>query len=160
MTGNGAQAPSVHVRPATEADVAALFDIRTSVRENFQSREELAGIGVTPESVAALLRTDGAAWVAEVDGTPAAFSMANAAERTGFAMFVRPEFEGRGLGRALMARAEAWLFAGGAEEIWLTTGSDPRIRANGFYRRLGWPETGFNDGGEILYVKRRGSDSD
>ena len=127
----------VRIRPATAEDVETLFEIRTSVRENHQSREELARIGVTSESVQEMLASNSRAWVAEVDDYPAAFLMANAEEATVFAMFVRPAYEGRGLGRALMERAESWLFDQGASEIWLTTGSDPRIRANGFYRRLG-----------------------
>jgi GNAT superfamily N-acetyltransferase len=114
----------VNVRHATEADVESLFEIRTSVRENHQSREELARIGVTPATVTEMLRTDSRAWLAEVEGEPVAFAMANAAEGTVFAVFVRPGFEGRGLGRDLMRRAEQWLFEQGAEEIWLTTGSD------------------------------------
>src|SRR5690606_22702843 len=117
-------------------------------------REELGRIGVTPESVAAMLRTTCRAWLAEVGGRPVAFSMANSDEGTVFAMFVRPGYEGRGLGRTLMERAEAWLSAQGVEAIWLTTGSDPVIRANGFYRRLGWSEAGLQDDGQIRYVKR------
>jgi GNAT superfamily N-acetyltransferase len=145
----------MRVRIADIQDVETLFDIRTSVRENHQSREELAGIGVTPASVAEMLRTDSRAWIADVDGRPVAFSMANAAERTVFAMFVRPGYEGRGLGRALMAEAEAWLFAQGADEIWLTTGSDPAIRANGFYRHLGWQEDGTTQDGQIRYTRTK-----
>jgi GNAT superfamily N-acetyltransferase len=146
---------TTHVRVATEEDVEALFAIRTGVRENHQSREELAAIGVTPESVAEMLRTTSRAWLAEVEGEPAAFAMADAERGTVFAMFVRPGREGRGLGRALMREAEGWLFERGWSEIWLTTGSDPAIRANGFYRHLGWQGAGVEPNGEIRYVKRR-----
>lgn len=145
----------VEIRVAREADVETLFAIRTSVRENHQSREELAGIGVTAARVAEMLRTSSRAWIAEVEGEPVAFSMADAEERTVFAMFVRPGYEGRGLGRELMRHAEEWLFERGVEEIWLTTGSDPGIRANGFYRRLGWVDDGLTDDGQIRYLKRR-----
>ncbi|HSG40598.1 MAG TPA: GNAT family N-acetyltransferase, partial [Thermoanaerobaculia bacterium] len=72
-----------------------------------------------------------------------------------FAMFVRPGYEGRGLGRALMREAEAWLFVEGWEEIWLLTGSDPALRANGFYRHLGWRDAGLQADGQIKYVKGR-----
>lgn len=143
------------IRVATEADVEALFRVRTSVRENHQSREELAGLGVTPESVAGMLAATARAWVAEEGGEAVAFSMADAAQGTVFAMFVRPGWEGRGLGRALMREAEAWLFARGCEEIWLLTGSGPALRANGFYRHLGWRDTGVQPDGQIRYVKRR-----
>lgn len=147
----------VRIRQATEADIDELFDVRTSVRENFQSREELAGIGVTPESIGRMLRSTSRAWIAEEGGRAVAFSMADAAEATIFALFVRPEHEGRGLGRRLMAETEAWLFSTGAEEIWLLTGSDPHLRANGFYRHLGWVNVGLQEDRQIRYVKRADS---
>ena len=154
---------SVTVRLTVEADVEMLFDIRTSVRENLQNREELAQLGVTPESVVELLRGSGRGWLALVDGEPAGFSLANADEGTVFAMFVRPEQEGKGLGRRLMAEAEAWLFSRGWPEIWLLTGADPSLRAHGFYRRLGWRLHRPHGNDQVRYVKsvgpRRASES-
>ena len=147
--------PGTILRPATEADVEALFVIRTSVRENHQSRAELARIGVTPRTVARMLRTDSAAWVVVAHGEPVAFSMANIAEKTVFAMFVRPGYEGLGFGSALMRCAEEWLFLRGADEIWLTTGSDPTLRAHGFYRRIGWEESGRTTDGQTKYIKKK-----
>lgn len=145
----------MNIRVATVDDVETLFAIRTSVRENHQSRDELAEIGVTPASVAEMLKSESRAWIAEIDGLDVAFSMANADERTIFAMFVRPGYDGRGLGRALMAEAEAWLFGRGIDEIWLTTGSDPSIRANGFYLHLGWSAAGTMDDGQIRYTRTK-----
>ena len=143
-------------RVATEADVEALFDVRTSVIENHQSREELLDIGVTPDAVAKMLRTTCQAWITENDGHAVAFSMADAAEGTVFAMFVRPELERRGLGRTLMKLAEDWLFSHGWTEIWLLTGSDPALRAVGFYDHLGWQAIGQQADGQTKYVKRNG----
>jgi GNAT superfamily N-acetyltransferase len=145
----------MNVRAAAPDDAELLFDIRTSVRENHQSRAELASIGVTPRSVAEMLRTTSRAWVAEAGGGAVGFSMADAAEGTVFAMFVRPGWEGRGAGRALMREAEAWLFTQGWEEIWLLTGRDPALRANGFYRRLGWTEAEWRADGQVKYVKSK-----
>lgn len=132
----------------------ALFDIRTSVRENHLSMEDLASRGVTPASVRAMIDHGEGAWIAEIDDVAAAFAMATRGDRNVFAMFVRPGYEGRGLGRALMAEAEAWLFAHGDDDIWLTTDRDPAIRAHGFYRRLGWRDDGVDAHGEVRYVKR------
>lgn len=148
------------IRTAAEADVGTLFDIRTDVRENNMTHEALAAIGVTPPSVAEMLRADSRAWLAEVDGRPAAFAMADASRGTVFALFVRRGYEERGLGRALLADAAAWLFARGWPEIWLTTGADAP-GANAFYRRVGWRESGVADNGEIRYTLQRpwGSDS-
>lgn len=144
----------MRIRPATEADVETLFDIRTDVRENQMTREALASIGVTPESVAQMLRTDSGGWLAEVDGRPVAFAMADGTRGTVFALFVRRGYEGRGLGRALLAKAAAWLFARGCDEVWLTTGADAP-GANAFYRRVGWREDGVAENGEIRYTLRR-----
>jgi GNAT superfamily N-acetyltransferase len=146
----------MHIRPATDADVEALFAIRTDVRENNMTREALAAIGVTPESVAKMLRTDSAAWLAEWEGSPAAFAMADAARGTVFALFVRRGYEERGMGRALLARAAAWLFGRGWDEIWLTTGADAP-GANAFYRRVGWRPDGVAPNGENRYVLARPS---
>ncbi|WP_142850748.1 GNAT family N-acetyltransferase [Telmatospirillum sp. J64-1] len=141
------------IRPATEADAPALFAIRTSVRENHQSIEELAAIGVTLQSVAEMLRAGTArAWIAESGSEPVAFAMARG--NAVFALFVHPAHEGRGLGKALLHRAEDWLFRQN-EEIWLATGGDPALRAHDFYRRQGWQEAGRLADGQIRYVKAR-----
>lgn len=138
----------------TAADVETLFELRTSVRENHQSREELAAIGVTPASIRDALAGTSRAWIAEDDdGTPLGFAMADAAVGTLFALFVRPDAERRGAGRRLLAAAEDWLFASGHEEIWLLTGADPSLRAHGVYRAAGWRGVGEEEG-QLRYVKR------
>ena len=55
------------IRSAQVEDIETLFDIRTSVTENYQSREEIAALGITPESIAEMLATDCRAWIAEHD---------------------------------------------------------------------------------------------
>jgi GNAT superfamily N-acetyltransferase len=145
----------ISVRVAAAGDVGTLFDIRTSVRQNHQSVEDLARLGVTPASVTQMLATDCRAWLCEVDGTPAGFSMANAAERSVFALFVRPEAEGGGIGQALLDAAENWLFSKGIPEIWLATGRDPKLRAHAFYLAHGWRRSAALPDGQILYTKRK-----
>lgn len=145
----------VAIRQATERDVEELFRIRTSVMENHQSREELAGIGVTPGTVVEMLRSTASAWIAEVNGHPIGFSLADAARETVFALFVQPAFEKRGIGRMLLDRAEDWLWEQGCGRIWLLTGAEPHIRAHGFYRRQGWRLNGEVSRGQVKYVKER-----
>ena len=140
---------------ATLDDIDTLFDIRTSVAQNHQSREELAALGLTDDRLVEMLLTRSRAWLAHVDGTAAGFSMADSARATVFALFVRPEFENRGIGRRLMAEAEAWLFGQGWDQIWLATGPDESLRAWGFYLHLGWVPAGVLDDGQVRFVKRR-----
>ena len=146
---------STKIRVASEADVETLFDIRTSVHENHESQAELAAIGVTPDAVAEMLSSTARAWLAEVDDQPVAFSMADARQGTVFALFVRPGYEGRGLGQGLMRRAEDWLYAQGWQEIWLVTGGDQELRANRFYHRLGWIVAGEERDGQVRFIKRK-----
>lgn len=146
---------TVSLRAAGPSDVPVLFDVRLSVTENAMTREELAAAGVTPESVATALGADACAWLADVGEKAAAFAMADRQEGCVFAMFVRPGFEGRGLGRALMAEAERCLFRDHGT-IWLNTGADADLRAHGFYRRLGWRMAGPAGNGEVRYEKTAG----
>ena len=148
----------MQIRVVRQDDIETLFEIRTSVAENYQSREEIAELGITPESVAAMLQADCRAWVAEWEGQPIGFAIANRTEATIFGVFVLPECEGRGAGRRLMEAAEGWLFASGLEEIWLITGNDPQLRAYGFYLHLGWVAAGVESegefAGEMKFIKR------
>jgi GNAT superfamily N-acetyltransferase len=145
----------MNIREAQLEDIETLFNIRTSVIENHESREELATFGITPETIANMLQTDCRAWIAEIEQRPIAFSMANATEKTIFAMFVLPSFEGRGAGRALMQQAEQWLWSQGVEELWLLTGNNPNLRAYGFYLHLGWTPTDIQSDRQIKFIKKK-----
>jgi len=140
------------IRLASVADIDAIFDIRTSVRENHLSRDQLAEMGITPETIRQAILESPCVWIAEVDGAPAGFSMADAEDGCVFAAFVLPEFEGRGLGRSLMDKAEAFLFQH-HRTIWLETAE--ASRASGFYRSLGWLVVEHLPGGDVRFEKRR-----
>lgn len=148
----------MNIRTAQEDDIDTLFEIRTSVVENYQSREEIAELGITPKSVTKMLATDCCGWIAEIDNQPIGFSFANATEKTIFGIFVLPSFEKQRAGRALMQAAENWLWLKGIKEIWLVTGNNPSLRAYGFYLHLGWIQAGVeSDGdfkGEMKFVKK------
>lgn len=156
MSGAPVTGASSHVRVAIVADVSALFDVRTSVRENHLDLAQLAERGVTRETIAAMAASDDArAWVAEEQGRVVAFSMADARTGTVFALFVRPEAEGRGHGRALLAASERWLFDAGWETIWLQTGREAENRAHRVYRAAGWTLVGGADHEDVRYEKTR-----
>lgn len=144
----------MHLRAVTVEDVEALFDIRCSVLENHQSREELAELGITPTTIADMIRGDDyVAFLAEVGGEPIGFTMAEISEAYVFACFLRPGFEKRGIGRQLMERTEAGLRQHGVTQAWLSTGPGEDLRAVGFYERLGWKRNGYLDDGQIRFEK-------
>lgn len=143
----------VVIRAADANDIPGIFEVRTSVRDNHMTLTELAAEGITPEALPEMLSGAGRGWVAEIAGEIAAFTMADAEEATVFALFVRPAHEGRGLGRRLLAEAERWLAAEGLAEVWLVTDRDRSVRANGFYRYLGWIDDGVQEDGQVRFVK-------
>ncbi len=140
------------IRTANPADVPAMFYIRTSVRENHLSREQLATLGITEAAIAEMISSAPCAWVAVVDDQIIAFSMIDMAEGSLFAAFVLPLHEGMGLGAQLVHAAEEELFRHHSE-IWLETAEGSR--AAGFYRHLGWGDERKAEGDQIRLTKTR-----
>ncbi len=60
-----------------------------------------------------------------------------------------PEFEGRGIGRALHDAMLAWLRSCGLPAV--TLGTDPGTRAAGFYETAGWKFREIDGSGEAGY---------
>lgn len=136
----------ISYREAGPADLGDLMRIRYAVRENrlsFQLPEARVLEGLT---------TRGRGWVAEDDGAVVGFSMADEPDEMIWALFLLPDWEGRGIGRALLDRAVEWLWSRGVERITLTTA--PQSRAEGFYARLGWTAIG-DKNGEVVFELRR-----
>lgn len=141
------------IRLANLADIDAIFDIRTSVHENHLSREQLAAMGISPITVRQAITEAPCAWIAEVNGAPVGFSMADVEDGCVFAAFVLPKFEGNGLGRRLMEQAETFLFQH-HQTIWLETAE--ASRAYGFYRHLGWQPLESLTEGDVRFEKSQG----
>ena len=141
------------IREASGADMPGIARVRTSVTENHLTTEQLARRGITNASVAASLLVDRKGWVAERGKEIVAFSMADRADPSIFALFVLPEYEGRGLGNRLLDLALQWLWDNGAELAWLTT--SPDTRAARFYARRGWVPAGMVPGGDMRFELRR-----
>ncbi|MEB7501779.1 GNAT family N-acetyltransferase [Leclercia pneumoniae] len=128
---------NVRTRLALPSDIEGIFDVRTSVKENHLSREEMEQMGITESSVIDMIEKNRCAWVAVDNGKIIGFSMILPDEGSLFAAFVLPEYEGRGVGRSLVQLAEQELFKH-HEVAWLET--DKNSRAAKFYKRLGWVE--------------------
>jgi len=122
-------------READCGDIAAMSEIRLAVAENILSDPAK----VTAADYAAYINGYGKTWVVESEGQMMAFG---AAHRSGliWALFVRPGFEGRGLGSLIMRECLSWLEQAGVVRAFLDTGMG--TRAEGFYRAQGWREFG------------------
>lgn len=66
-------------------------------------------------------------------------------------LFVKPEFQSRGIGTTLLTLVTNWFFDMGAQTILLTTDRDSK--AERFYKRNGWVEHGLDTFGQIELVK-------
>ena len=143
------------VRELVAADIPAIFAVRVSTTENAINEAQLTELGITPESTEAAIRDNLKGWVAEVDGEVTGFVMGdkNTGEVTVLAL--RPEHEGRGLGKQLMQQVSEWLFAMGHDELWLLTGAIPSFRAYGFYQAIGWQPTGERVDANEKFILRR-----
>jgi len=135
------------LRRATEADVPRIREIRDSVRENVLSDPSR----VTPADIAWFLE-HGPIWLwQEPDGAVAGFSAGDPRDGWVWALFVAPDYEGRGIGRALLEHTCASLREAGHPIAKLMTGAG--TRAEQHYRRAGWIETRRADTGEIFFEK-------
>ncbi|KAA0018607.1 hypothetical protein F0A16_08815 [Salinicola corii] len=65
----------IQVREARETDIGEIFAIRTSVAENHASLDQLAEMGIGPETIAAMLAKGPYLWVEEIDRIPVGFSI-------------------------------------------------------------------------------------
>ena len=129
-------------RQARVGDIPALARIRAAVTENVLRRR------LTMDSLVDSLTTHGRGWVCEWQGDVVGFSIATR-DHSIWALFVHPDHEGKGIGRALLFRALEWLRAEGARRVWL--GTEPGTRAEQLYRRLGWQSVGAMPGGDVRY---------
>ncbi len=132
----------MRIRPATPADVPALAQLmaddplwqRYGVTEASAARRLADGLAAAAAIV-----------VAEEDAAVAGFIWyvaRGAFARSGYIMLigVQPWARGRGVGRALMAHAEAAL-AATSRDVFLLV-SDFNHAAQAFYRRLGYEQVG------------------
>ena len=116
------------------SDLADVYEIRFSCTENI----------IHPHQIQYLLREtalkdigQGGGWMCLDGDVKVGFSMPIfAPEPMLAALFVRPEYQRRGIGKKLMGLAINWLKENKSESIILET--DPGSYADEFYKRNGW----------------------
>ena len=142
-------------REAAAPDMPGISRVRTSVVENLLTVDQLDERGITNASVAASFLTDSKGWVAMRQEEIVAFSIADRANQSIFALFVLPAYEGQGIGSRLLDLALEWLWENGAERVWLTTAAG--TKAVRFYEKRGWTCTGTGPRGDLRYECARPS---
>ena len=132
-------------REALTADVPQIQVVRHSVKENILSNPAL----VTDEDCIEFLTVRGKGWVCEADNTIAGFAIADLKEYNIWALFLHPDFEGKGIGKELHRLMMDWYFSQTNHTAWL--GTAPDTRAQEFYRQQGWKNAGTVNKGEIKF---------
>lgn len=137
-------------REAELADIPHLQTIRAAVRENILSNPALVTVPDYEEHITG----PGRSWVCIDAGAIVGFSSAHPHHRSIWALFIDPAHERRGIGRALLDHAVAWLWSHpGIDAIQLTTA--PGTRADRFYRAAGWTDVGRSRSGEVIFHRER-----
>jgi GNAT superfamily N-acetyltransferase len=118
--------------------------VRTSVSEN-----RLSDLKRVTEASYLPYINAGTAWVAEAHGAIVGFGAVDAPARRLWALFVVPELEGAGVGRALHRHVLEWAREAGMVRLSLST--EAGSRAVRFYQQAGWHRSGAAPNGELLF---------
>lgn len=130
---------------ATVEDIPQLQHIRSAVKENILNNPLL----VTYNDYVSFITEAGRGWVHEEGDSINGFAIVDTQKNNVWALFVDPSVEKKGIGRSLHDEMVSWYFQHYQQPLWLTTA--PRTRAEEFYRRSGWKQTGSNASNEIVF---------
>jgi GNAT superfamily N-acetyltransferase len=131
-------------REATTQDITQIQIVRNAVKENMLSNPAL----VSDADCEDFITRRGKGWVCSIDGVVVGFSIADLQDHNVWALFVHPDHDRKGIGRRLHDDMIDWYFTQTNTTIWL--GTAPGTRAEAFYRKAGWKETGMH-GKEIKF---------
>ncbi|WP_299821933.1 GNAT family N-acetyltransferase [uncultured Pontibacter sp.] len=133
------------IREAQATDIPQIQSVRHAVKENVLSDHSL----VTDKHCEEYLTKRGKGWVCEIENEIAGFAIADLVSQNVWALFLRPEHEGKGIGKRLHNIMLDWYFSQTNKTIWLSTGF--KTRAEKFYRLQGWQEVGLHGKKEIKF---------
>lgn len=132
-------------REAKTTDIPQIQIVRHTVKENTLSNPGL----VTDADCEAFITQRGKGWVCEVDDEIVGFSIVDLQENNIWALFLRPKFEGKGIGKELHRLMMDWYFSQTKETVWL--GTAPNTKAEKFYELQGWKHVGMVNKGEVKF---------
>ena len=104
-------------RKATTDDIPQIQIVRNSVKENQLSDPNL----ITDELVKKFITERGTGLVCEIDDTIVGFSIVDFIENNVWALFLLPEYEGKGIGKKLHQLMLDEYFSKTQKTIWLST---------------------------------------
>lgn len=133
-------------REAHIGDIQQIQIVRNAVKENVLSDPGL----VTDNDCKVFLTERGKGWICEIDNEIIGFAIADLKEDNIWALFLKPEHEGKGIGSKLHKMMLDWYFSNEKEYVWL--GTSPNTRAEKFYRKAGWTPNGWHGKKELKFV--------
>ncbi|MDI1255553.1 MAG: GNAT family N-acetyltransferase [Flavobacterium sp.] len=132
-------------REAKIEDIKQIQIVRNSVTENTLSNPDL----VTDNDCEKILFERGKSWVCEINNKIVGFAIADLKDNNIWALFLNPEFEGKGIGSKLQRIMLDWYFENGKENVWL--GTAPNTRAEKFYTKSSWVKNGMHGNKEVKF---------
>ncbi len=135
----------MNIREAKVEDISQMQRVRNAVKENTLSDPGL----VTDADYEAFITQRGKGWVCEINNEIIGFSIADLQDNNIWALFLMPGFEKQGIGKKLHQVMLDWYFEQTENKLWL--GTAPGTRAERFYRKAGWTETGTHGKGEVKF---------
>ncbi len=136
-------------REAQVTDIPQMMEIRNSVKENQLSDPAL----ISFDDYSTFICNRGKGWISLEDELVTGFAVVDLVEHNVWALFVRPGYEGNGIGTILQQLLLTWYFQQTSHPVWLST--SPGTRAETFYRKSGWHETGIYGKGEIRFERNK-----
>lgn len=123
-------------REAKAEDIKQIQYVRNAVKENMLSHPSV----VRDADCEEYITIRGKGWICEANEKIIGFAIADLKGNSIWALFILPEYEGKGIGKKLYAIMLDWYFTQTDIPLWLTTA--PHTRAEQFYIRQGWKQAG------------------
>lgn len=133
------------IREAGIDDIKAMHMIRMAVKENVLNNPLL----VTHDDYVKYITVSGKGWLCEIDNEITGFAIIDTDTNNIWALFMHPAHEKKGIGKMLHDTMLDWHFSRSDSPLWLSTAFD--TRAEQFYRKAGWRQTGILKTREIKF---------